>query len=391
MNTYILAVASESATSSHPEEWGYSEAISNMSNYMTMVGGLGLTFIAFLFFIGGIGSLFKSTTANPHSDRGTFLFQAFVKLILGSLLGFGGITLIKSSQNSTQDQSTDATTSTPEPITEPDTSPTPTPSPNPSSAPAPESHSAPNITIDSTAAIIIAATVAVVLLIIVCVIVHKKRAQRKAEKQQERDYRAMVRRDFDYAQERINKISAAYAQAHVDPEYVLYKPLVISNAPLAYEFSSQLMDARSTLEECSKALDNDTKSDIDFVAKSKLRKLADSLNRAWDNLNRKAEEVGTPLLDASQLRRAESLWSLATNESATVHERQNAMSKLQEIIAECQEDLTKHAQTTQHSENKQEMITAMSTVVENGTRRGIIAPPQRIVELMPSTIPALTA
>ena len=229
------------------------------------------------------------------------------------------------------------------------------------------------------------------LLIIVCVIVHKKRAQRKAEKQQERDYRAMVRRDFDYAQERINKISAAYAQAHVDPEYVLYKPLVISNAPLAYEFSSQLMDARSTLEECDKALDNDTKSDIDFIAKSKLRKLADSLNRAWDNLNRKAEEVGTPLLDTSQLRRAESLWSLATNESATVHERQNAMSKLQEIIAECQEDLTKHAQTTQHSENKQEMITAMSTVVENGTRRGIIAPPQRIVELMPSTIPALTA
>ena len=389
MNTYILAVASESATSSNSEEWGYEDFYSNAANHMTMVGGLGLTFIASLLFIGAIISLFKFTVAEPGSDKGTFLFQAFVKLILGSLLGFGGITLIRSSQNATQDQSTDSATSTPEPTTEPN--PSPTPSPEPSPAPAPESHGAPSITIDSTAAIIIAATVAVVLLIIVCVIVHKKRAQRKAEKQQERDYRAMVKRDFDYAQARIKKISAAYAQAHVDPEYVLYKPLVISNAPLAYEFSSQLMDARSTLEECSKALDNDTKSDIDFVAKSKLRKLADSLNRAWDNLNRKAEEVGTPLLDASQLRRAESLWSLATNESATVHERQNAMSKLQEIIAECQEDLTKHAQTTQHSENKQEMITAMSTVVENGTRRGIIAPPQRIVELMPSTIPALTA
>ena len=389
MDTYILAVASEPATSSHPEEWGYSEAISNLSNYMTIVGGMGLTFIAFLFFIGGLGSLFKSATINPHSDRGTFLFQAFVRLILGSLLGFGGITLIRSSQNSTQDQSTDTATSTPEPTTEPNPSPTPSPEPNPT--PAPESHDAPSITIDSTAAIIIAATVAVVLLIIVLVIVHKKRAQRKAEKQQERDYRAMVKRDFDYAQARINKISAAYAQAHVDPEYVLYKPLVISNAPLAYEFSSQLMDARSTLEECDKALQQDTKSDIDFVAKSKLRKLADSLNRAWDNLNRKAEEVGTPLLDAGQLRRAESLWSLATNESATVHERQRAMDKLQEIIAECQEDLNNHADTTQHSDNTQEMLTAIFAVVNNGSRRGIIAPPQRVVELMPSTTPALTA
>lgn len=349
---------------------------------MTMVGGIFLTLIALLFFIGVLGSLFEST--DPYSNRGNLLAKAFFRLILGSLLGFGGITLIRSSQNSTQDQSTDTATSTPEPTTE--TNPSPTPSPETSPAPTPESHDAPSITIDSTAAIIIAATVAVVLLIIVCVIVHKKRAARKAEKQQERDYRAMVGRDFDYAQARIKKISAAYAQAHVDPNYVLYKPLVISNAPLAYEFSSQLMDARSTLEECDKALDNDTKSDIDFIAKSKLRKLADSLNRAWDNLNRKAEEVGTPLLDSAQLRRAESLWSLATNESATVHERQHAMNKLQDIITECQEDLN-----TQHSENKQEMITAMSTVVENGTRRGIIAPPQRIVELMPSTIPALTA
>ena len=356
---------------------------------MTMVGGIALTFIAFLFFIGGLSNLFKSATINPHSDRGTFLFQAFVRLILGSLLGFGGITLIRSAQNSTQDQPVDSATSTPEPTTE--TNPSPTPSPETSPAPAPESHDTPSITIDSTAAIIIAATVAVVLLIIVCVIVHKKRAQRKAEKQQERDYRAMVKRDFDYAQGRINKISAAYAQAHVNPEYVLYKPLVISNAPLAYEFSSQLMDARSTLEECDKALDNDTKSDIDFIAKSKLRKLADSLNRAWDNLNRKAEEVGTPLLDSAQLRRAESLWSLATNESATVHERQNAMSKLQEIIAECQEDLTTHADTNQHNDNKQEMLTAMSAVVNNGSRRGIIAPPQRVVELMPSATPMLTA
>lgn len=387
MNTYILAVASKSATSSHPEEWSYEDFYSNAANHMTMVGGIFLTLIALLFFIGVLGSLFEST--DPYSNRGNLLAKAFFRLILGSLLGFGGITLIRSSQNSTQDQSTDSATSTPEPTTE--TNPSPTPSPETSPAPAPESHDAPSITIDSTAAIIIAATVAVVLLIIVCVIVHKKRAQRKAEKQQERDYRAMVKRDFDYAQARIKKISAAYAQAHVDPEYVLYKPLVISNAPLAYEFNSQLMDARSTLEECDKALQQDTKSDIDFVAKSKLRKLADSLNHAWDNLNRKAEEVGTPLLDAGQLRRAESLWSLATNESATVHERQRAMDKLQDIIAECQEDLNKHANTTQHSDNTQEMLTAISAVVNNGSRRGIIAPPQRVVELMPSTTPALTA
>lgn len=390
MNTHILSlVESQSTTSSNPDEWNYIEFYSDLARYMTIVGGIGLNLVALLFISLGVLNIariiFKETDLD--SNKGTLLFKAVAQAIIGGLLGIGGITLLTSSPNDAEDQPTDDSAPTSEtPTLEPNPSPTPSPEPSP----APESHDAPNITIDSTAAIIMAATVAVVLLIIVCVIVHKKRAQRKAEKQEERDYRAMVKRDFDYAQARINKISAAYAQAHVDPEYVLYKPLVISNAPLAYEFSSQLMDARSTLEECDKALQQDTKSDIDFIAKSKLRKLADSLNRAWDNLNRKAEEIGTPLLDAGQLRRAESLWSLATNESATVHERQRAMNKLQDIIAECQEDLNKHADTTQHSE-KQKMLTAMSTVVNNSSRRGIIAPPQRVVELMPSTTPALTA
>ena len=386
MNTYILSlVESQYTTSSNPDEFDFIKFHSDLAKYMTIVGGIFLNLIAVLFIGAGLMNIMRIVFEETKlgANKGTLLFKAITQAIIGGLLGIGGITLITSSRNDEQDQSTD----NPTPTSEPDPSPTPSPEPSP----APESHDVPHITVDSTAAIIMAATVAVVLLIIAFVIVHKKRAQRKAEKQQERDYRAMVKRDFDYAQARINKISAAYAQAHVDPEYVLYKPLVISNAPLAYEFSSQLMDARSTLEECDKALQQDTKSDIDFVAKSKLRKLADSLNRAWDNLNRKAEEVGTPLLDAGQLRRAESLWALATNESATVHERQRAMDKLQDIIAECQEDLNKHAQTTQHNDNTQEMLTAISAVVNNGSRRGIIAPPQRVVELMPSTTPALTA
>ena len=61
------------------------------------------------------------------------------------------------------------------------------------------------------------------------------------------------------------------------------------------------------------------------------------------------------------------------------------------FIAECQEDLTTHADTNQHNDNKQEMLTAISTVVDTGSRRGIIAPPQRVIELIPSTTPALTA
>lgn len=217
----------------------------------------------------------------------------------------------------------------------------------------------------------------------------------------------MVRRDFNYAKKRITALSAAYAQAHVDPEYVLYKPLVISDNALALEFSTALMEARQTLEECEALIDSDASADIDYVGKAKLRKRAISLNQQWDRLNRKTEKVGTPLLDNGQLRRAESLWALATNESATVHERQRAMTKLQDIIAACQDDLasytppkvtvTKKAKDNVAKKQEQiayqkELLTAMSSIIDNGSKHGIIATPHRFNALASaSTLPALTA
>lgn len=389
MNAYMMPAVPESGSDSYDVEMGL---FANATHYMGVIFGV---FIIIFGVIGLVVGTFGIPKALKHN---TSLAQPIVQAIIGVIAIIAGGKLLPHTLNSSPEDSADQPTETP--------TPEPSPSPDPSPAPAPESHNAPNITVDSTAAIIIAVTVAVVLLIIALVLLYKKQVKRRAAQQKERDLRAMVRRDFDYADKHIKRISAQYTQAHVDPNYVLYKPLVISDDPLAYEFNTQLMSARATLEECAEALRRDTKADIDFVTKSKLRKLANSLDRAWDNLNRKAEEVGTPLLDAGQLRRAESLWSLATNESATVHERQRAMDKLQKIIAECQADLANHTQNkitvtkkardkaaedTEKIARTKKLLGAIAAVVDNGVQRGVIAPPHRFTELMPSAIPALTA
>lgn len=385
----MMPVVSGSGSGSHDAEM---EFFTNASHYMGVVFGV------FIIIIGVIG-LATGTFGIPKAlERNTSIVQPIVREIVGVLAIIAGGKILSHTLNSSSEDNADQPTETP--------TPEPSPAPTPDPSPAPESHNAPNITVDSTAAIIIAITVAVVLLIIAFILLYKKQVKRRAAQQKERDLRAMVQRDFDYADKHIKRVSAQYAEAHVDPNYVLYKPLVISDDALAYEFSTQLMNTRATLEECAEALRRDTKSDVDFVTKAKLRKLANSLDRAWDNLNRTAEEVGTPLLDAGQLRRAESLWSLATNESATVHERSRAMDKLQKIIAECQADLTNHAQNkitvTKKARGKavedaekitrtKKLLGAIAAVVDNGIQRGVIAPPHRVTELMPSITPALTA
>ena len=264
----------------------------------------------------------------------------------------------------------------------------PAPSPEPEPAPVPEIHDAPSINIDSTAAIILAVTVAVVTIVITLVVLYKRN---KVKRQERKDYRNSVLRDFDYAKKRIGAISVAYMDAHVNPEYVLYKPLVISDNKMSLDFNAAFMEARQVLDECQQLIDSNKPADIDYVGKLKLRKLAMSLDRQWDDLNREAEKVGTPLLDNGQLRRAESLWSLATNESATRHERQHAMSKLQGLLAQCQADLAETPQPETADRTTKELLNAMSTIIDNGSKRGIIAAPHRFGAIANAdSLPALT-
>lgn len=302
--------------------------------------------------------------------------------------------------------------------TDPSETPTPEPSPEPAPpadpSPAPETHSGPDITVDSTAAIIIAATIVVIALIIAIVIFTKRR---KATKFAREAQMTAVGRDIDYARGHIIAVSAQYAQAHTDPEYVLYKPLILSDADCVYEFNDKLMRARGTLEECEQMLKRGKPADLEFIETTKLRGLADSLDREWRELNRKAEQVGTPLLDAGQLRRAETLWAMATNEAATVHERGRAMDKLQDIVADCREVLAENmanydtvtkkghgvpwAKTAQPAaipahiaeENKQntQLLDAIAHAIATGQKRGIITAPQHVAQLTKPAQLALTA
>ena len=112
------------------------------------------------------------------------------------------------------------------------------------------------------------------------------------------------------------------------------------------------------------------------------------------------------MLDSSQLRRAERLWAVATNESATVAERRRAMDKLDDIITETKEHLA-HADTKQHTtwldkttkrQKPQENNTAQDThvlldainaVLAQGHDNNIIAPPHRVAQLSVKEAPLM--
>lgn len=347
--------------------------------------------------------------AGIHTVKALFTEDSLLKPvaigIMSTALLASGMTLV--THNNSKNTNTDPSeTPTPEP------SPEPTPPADPTSAP--ETHSGPDITVDSTAAIIIATTIAVIALIIAIVIFTKRR---KATKFAREAQLTAIKRDIDYARGHITAVSAQYAQAHTDPEYVLYKPLILSDADCVYEFNDKLMHARNTLEECEQMLKRGKPADLEFIETTKLRGLADSLDREWRELNRKAEQVGTPLLDAGQLRRAETLWAMATNEAATVHERKRAMDKLQDIVADCRETLAQNmnnydtvtkkshglpwAKTAKpaaipahiRQENKQntQLLDAIAHAIATSQKRGIITAPQHVAQLTKPAQLALTA
>lgn len=172
--------------------------------------------------------------------------------------------------------------------------------------------------------------------------------------------------------ERISSLSAQYAQACVDPEVVLYKPLLIGNSDLSNEFVNALMSARNTVNDRTNLISNLIPSSVgdeedEYVnqAESKVE-LAEDL---WRKLNIKAEEVGTPILDPTTLRRAERLWKIATNESATQSERDSALDKLESIITQCRSKLF-----FMDRQNKK-LCDVMSNYIAQSKKKGIIAPP----------------
>ena len=382
------------------------EFINNAATYIEVAFGGFLTLIGIIGITRTVFNIQKALVSKDGDVEDKVV--ALVKAVVSGALTAAGVALIRSSLHKAQETSSADSSEAPTP------EPSPEPAPPADPAPAPETHSGPDITVDSTAAIIIAATIVVIALIIAIVIFTKRR---KATKFAREAQMTAIKRDIDYARGHIIAVSAQYAQAHTDPEYVLYKPLILSDADCVYEFNDKLMHARNTVEECEQMLKRGKPADLEFIETSKLRGLADSLDRDWRELNRKAEQVGTPLLDAGQLRRAKTLWAMATNEAATVHERKRAMDKLQEIVADCRETLAENmnnydtvtkkshgfpwSKTSQPAaipahiveENKQntQLLDAIAHAIATGQKRGIITAPQHVAQLTKPAQLALSA
>lgn len=194
---------------------------------------------------------------------------------------------------------------------------------------------------------------------------------------------AFVESRLEVLSERIGRVCAEYAQAHVDPEVVLYKPLLIGNSDEVYEFVDAMADAQLSVESDREWFKGVGSSPVD---RDCIKGTEDKVRKAeqlWRRLNRKAEQVGTPILDTDVLRRAERLWGLATNESATVGERKSAMGRLEELVAGCRKELS------QQDLQSRQLCDAISMQIARGKNRGIISAPGPVVSLPGASLLAL--
>lgn len=192
------------------------------------------------------------------------------------------------------------------------------------------------------------------------------------EKKKQQALYSHIQERVEGLNERISSLSAQYAQACVDPEVVLYKPLLIGNSDLSNEFVNALMSARNTVNDRTNLISSLIPSSVgdeedEYINQAEIKvELAEDL---WRKLNIKAEEVGTPILDPNTLRRAERLWKIATNESATQSERDSALDKLESIITQCRSKLF-----FMDRQNKK-LCDVMSNYIAQSKKKGIIAPP----------------
>lgn len=293
----------------------------------------------------------------------------------------------------------------PEPQPQPETQPEPDPQPVTPPSPTETVH----YSVDSSVLwIILAIAVVFIALTVFLKTLYQSRTRREEKRERQKLFDSYVSRIAE-AQVLLRDICASYAQAFVDPEVVLYKPLIISDAPQAQKF---LKDMTATREQSEKDFENyknlNPRRLNDEVVESIEATISsiNELDSQWTELNNTALDVGTPLLDASQLRRAERLWAVATNESATVSERQRAMNKLDDIMAETKEHLAQ-AESKQHTtwldkvtkrKKPQEnntthdthvLLDAINAVLAQGHDNNIIAPPHRVAQLSVKEAPLM--
>ena len=295
----------------------------------------------------------------------------------------------------------------------PEPQPQPEPDPQPVTPPSPTETV--HYTVDSSVLwIILAVAIVLIALTVFLKTLYQSRTRREEKRERQKLFDSYMARITE-AQVLLRDICASYAQAFVDPEVVLYKPLIISDAPQAQQF---LKDMTTTRERCDKDFKDYKNLNPRRLTDKKIASIEDTinaineLNTQWTELNNTALDVGTPLLDSNQLRRAERLWAVATNESATVAERRRAMDKLDDIIAETKEYLV-NAETKQHTETKHNtkwinkiikpkesqknttdttntanttstthvLLDAINAVLAQGRNNNIIAPPHRVAQL----------
>ena len=194
---------------------------------------------------------------------------------------------------------------------------------------------------------------------------------------------AFVESRLEVLSGRIGRVCAEYAQAHVDPEVVLHKPLLIGDSDEVYEFVDAMADAQLAVESDEKWLKSAGSSPVDRDCIKGTEDKVCKAEQLWRRLNRKAEQVGTPILDADVLRRAERLWGLATNEAATVSERRSAMGKLEELVFGCRRELS------QQDIQSQELCDVISAQIARGKNQGIIAAPGPVVSLPGASVLAV--
>ena len=369
-----------------------STTISNEDAFNTAVdNGVGFVGITTML-LGIIVTLFSAFTcikavANHNSREAHILGLILEPLIFA----FGG--WLKNSSNSdspesanSADSTASTAPSTPE-TTPPETTTPDTPAPE---TPAPEPRDV-NLHVDSTVIWFSLALVALVICIIAVIVLSrriKRSREEKAKKQKHYDYKLSK---LNVARGKLRTICAQYAQAYTDPEVVLYKPLIISNHPDAEKFVTSMMNTRELMDDTYTDFTHYDAADLPAGINANADETIDAvtaLQRQWTALNEKATRIGTPILDADKLRRAERLWAVATNESATVAERRRAIDKLDDIIAECKSLL---AQDDTASTALKDTCDAIAEVISQGHTQALITAPESVKKITSQARPMLTA
>ena len=359
-----LVATSESA---EPADNSVADSVSGMSSFISIAGTAIVSIVGLMLMTSFLLEMIRDMSRNRTGSLAPNIMKMIVTAVISVLL-VGGLSSLKNTLSDVNEETDDASPSTePAPPTSAENTPTPAPDSDPSSA------------IDSS--MLLAILLVIVGIVVVSIIVFFIRKEIKARKSL-RATLYKVQTDINYADGIISKISAEYAQAHVNPEYALYKPLVISDAKIALEFADELINARDKVDQF-KSWFNDKDSPVRVLANDEhsreIRRTAEQLKRSWNKLNADAERVGTPILDHKTLSRAEALWSLASNEGATPAEREHAMSKLEDILDECKRELRKNERLkTIEKSDKEEALDSLRRSISNFKAKRIIGVPESL-------------